>query len=184
MNLRHESDILPRCLQHVVQRAPTEALNFGRLCVLAGFMAPQENKSVAGSLSSRPFVRNSVGNGLIPKLFPLKGVLRLPVMYRTARKRYYRWFTANPKSTTMCILSGLRSTSKAKKKTRNTYGRQFIPTSSKKSPEVGGGHQLIYSQPYHLLIASFTTWESWGIRYQYRKKITISERRCLEGVPV
>lgn len=76
MNLRHESDILPRCLQHVVQRAPTEALNFGRLCVLAGFMAPQENKSVAGSLSSRPLVKKSGGNGLIPQLFPLRGVLR------------------------------------------------------------------------------------------------------------
>jgi len=39
-------------------------------------MAPQENKSVTGSLSSRHFARKSVGNGLIPKLFPLSGVLQ------------------------------------------------------------------------------------------------------------
>lgn len=62
-------------------------------------MVPQENKSMAGSLSLRPFVRKSVGNGLIPELLPLRRVLQTAMMYCTQdrAKAILPRFSSEPK---------------------------------------------------------------------------------------
>jgi hypothetical protein len=77
MNLRHESDVFcttvsPTCRTKRLDRS----IEFRSSSRFGGLHGSTREQICAGSLSSKPFVRKSGGNGLTPKLFPLRGVFQ------------------------------------------------------------------------------------------------------------